>query len=274
MSPLIASRRLRILPALALASTLALSLSAGSTAVAETLSPQELIKDMEAAQRDLHTLAADFVQTSRVKLFKQELRSEGRLLYERPREPSAQPSRLCWEYLRPDPSQMVLIGNQAILHMGDKKSSQPPQVFDMERDPNLRAIFSQLRLWLGLGSDGKDGSETSAVAAFGDEYELRVGGAPAKQRPALLLFARAGAGEGGASTLSKTFSRVELHLDGKSFQLLRLLLVEQSGDEKEIVFTHIQRNVALPAGAFDLAKNLPPVPSPSAPNSNPVHSSH
>jgi outer membrane lipoprotein-sorting protein len=202
--------------------------AATSTGRAAVLSPQELIQRMEAAQRDLRTLSADFVQTSRVKLFKQEMSSSGRMLCER----SPAETRLRWEYLRPDPSTLVLVGGQARLRMGNL----PPQVFDTARDPNLRAIFAQLRLWLGAGSFSEAGSE----------YDLRVGGDPAQKRPALILLPRA------SSVLGKTFSRVELHLDGQSWQLTRLLLFEQSGDEKEIVFTRVQRNVALPAGSFSL----------------------
>ena len=54
------------------------------------------------------------------------------------------------------------------------------------------------------------------------------------------------------TVLGKTFARVELHLDGRSWQLNRLLLVEQSGDEKEIIFSRVQRNVPIPASIFNL----------------------
>lgn len=200
-------------------------------AAAVSLSAPELIQRMEAAQRDLRSLTADFVQTSRVKLFKQEMRSTGRLLYER-----AAQTRLRWEYLQPDPSTMLMVGDKATLRMGNL----PPQVFDTARDPNLRAIFVQLRLWLGAGSFS-DASPGSGSAA---DYDMRVGGAPG--RPALVLVPKAG------TVLGKTFARVELHLDGRSWQLNRLLLVEQSGDEKEIIFSRVQRNVPIPASIFNL----------------------
>lgn len=195
--------------------------------------PQDIIGHMEAAQRDLRTLTADFTQTSRVKLFKQEMRSTGRLSYERAADsPGQTQTRLRWEYREPDPSTLVMVGDKATLRMG----SLPPQVFDTARDPNVRAIFTQLRLWLGAGSF----SDPSTAA----DYDLRVGGDPAHGKPALVLLPKAG------TVLGKTFSRVELHLDGRTWQLSRLLLVEQSGDEKEILFTRVQRNVPLPAGLF------------------------
>lgn len=235
----------RTAPLLALGLALSLELGAG-LAAAKGPAPQELIARMEAAQRDLHTLTAEFVQTSHVKLFKQELRSEGRLLYERaasqPAQPNFEPTvRLRWEYLRPEASTLVLFGEQAQMRMGKAGGSAPTQTFDLARDANMRAIFAQLRLWLGLG-----GAAAASLASpdIAREYDMRTGGDSAK--PALLLFPRPG------SLLGKTFSRIELHLDGRTWQLLRLLLVEQSGDEKEISFTRIQRNVALPASAFSL----------------------
>ena len=54
-----------------------------------------------------------------------------------------------------------------------------------------------------------------------------------------------------SSVLAKTFSRIELHVDGRTAILSRLLLVEQSGDEKEIVFSKLQRNVDIAPSLFE-----------------------
>jgi outer membrane lipoprotein-sorting protein len=196
-------------------------------------SPDELMTQIDRAQKDLHSLSADFVQLSRVKLFRQELRSEGRLLYDKgdgeAKAGSAKrPARLRWEYLRPDPSTVILDGERASLHMG----TLPPQVFDTGKDPKLRAIFSQLRLWLGQGE----------LASAKGQYDISLGGTPGK--PALLMAPRP------ESPLAATFSRIELHVEGRSLQLLRLLLVERSGDEKEILFSKIQRNPRLDPQVF------------------------
>lgn len=196
-------------------------------------SADELMARIDRAQRDLHTLSADFVQLSRVKLFRQELRSEGRLVYDKGGSATgagtpATPARLRWEYLKPDPSTVLLIGDRATLRMG----TLPPQVFDTGRDPKLRAIFAQLRLWLGQGE----------LATARDQYDVAVGGKSGQ--PALILAPRP------SSPLAATFARIELQVDGKSLALVRLLLVERSGDEKEILFAKIQRNPTLDARLF------------------------
>lgn len=199
-------------------------------------SADELMAQIDRAQKDLRSLSADFVQLSRVKLFRQELRSEGRLLYDKGDSASAAasagspkvPARLRWEYLRPDPSTVLLDGDQATLRMG----TLPPQVFDTGKDPKLRAIFSQLRLWLGQGE---------LVSAKG-QYDISLGGKPGQ--PALVMVPHAD------SPLAATFARIELAVEGRSLLLLRLLLVEKSGDEKEILFSKIQRNPRLDASVF------------------------
>ncbi len=167
------------------------------------------------------------MQLSRVKLFRQELRSEGRLAYDKG-SAVGEPARLRWEYLKPDPSTVLLTGDRATLRMG----TLPPQVFDTGRDPKLRAIFAQLRLWLGQGE----------LATARDQYDIALGGKPGQ--PALVLQPRA------SSPLSATFARIELQVDGQSLALVRLLLVERSGDEKEILFAKIQRNPSLDARLF------------------------
>lgn len=198
--------------------------AAAGPATGTASAPAELMRRIDAAQADLRTLAAEFVQTSRIKLFKQQIRSQGRLLYQR-----GTPTKLRWEYTKPDPSTMLLIGDRATLRIG----TRPPQVFDSARDPTLHAIFTQLQLWLGNGS----------LAAAQGEYEIRSSGPP--EQPALLLMPKP------SSVLSRAFARIELHVDGRTLQLVRLLLIENSGDEKEIAFSRLQRNSALPANAFD-----------------------
>ena len=139
-----------------------------------------------------------------------------------------------------DPSTMLIVGDRATLRMG----SREPQVFDTAKDPTLRAVFTQLRLWLGQGS---------LQEADGRDYDMSAGSTPPAAKPgsatvasvALVLKPRA------ISPLAKTFMRIELHVDPKSLGLLRIRMVETSGDEKEIAFLKIRRNGPLPARVFE-----------------------
>jgi outer membrane lipoprotein carrier protein len=199
-----------------------LNLSLAATAArAEPPRLAELVPKIDAASKSVETLAGQFTQRNRVKLFKQELTSKGLLFFKKPRQ-------IRWEYTAPDPSVMILDGNKAIL----RAPGSPPQQFDLDKDATMRAIFDQLLTWLGPGS----------LANARDDYEMSAGGTAAA--PVLTLVPKL------ASAVGRAFSRVELRLDGKSWLLRSILLVEKNGDEKEIVFTHLQRNVKLPADAF------------------------
>lgn len=195
---------------------------------ASQLTPDALLTRMQAAQRDAMSLSADFEQISRMKLFRQELHSTGRLLVRKP-QAKGEVSRLRWEYLKPDASTLLLVGDTATLRMGTRE----PQVFDAKRDSTIGAIFGQLKLWLGQGD----------LASVQADYTVAVGGTQAT--PALLLVPKPD------NPLSRAFLRVELHISGSSGLLSRLVLLEQSGDEKEIVFQHMIKNPRIPQGLLE-----------------------
>ncbi len=180
-----------------------------------------LLKEVDAAKASVTTLSGEFTQRNRVKLFKQELVAHGKLYFRQPRQ-------IRWEYTTPDPSTLILDGNRATL----SSPGAAPQVFDLAKDATMRAIFDQLLVWLGSGS----------LAQARADYELASGGTAAA--PTLLLTPKP------ASTVARAFARVELRLDGKTHLLRAIALVEPNGDEKEIVFTKLAKNVTLPENAF------------------------
>ena len=176
---------------------------------------------VDAAKAGVETLAGEFTQKNRVKLFKRELVAKGRLYFRKPRQ-------IRWEYTSPDPSVMTLDGNQARL----STPGAAPQQFDLDKDATMRAIFDQLLTWLGPGS----------LAAARDDYELATAGTAAA--PVLTMTPKL------ASAIGKAFTRIELRLDGRSWLMKSILLVEKNGDEKEIDFGRLERNAKLPADAF------------------------
>lgn len=196
-------------------------LAASSLASAEAPPLADVVAKVDKAKASVATLSGEFTQKNRVKLFKQELTSKGRLYFKKPRQ-------IRWEYLSPDPSVLILDGNKATL----TTPGAAPQVFDLEKDATMRAIFDQLLTWLGPGS----------LAAARNEYDMTTAGTAAA--PVLALTPKP------ASDIAKAFARIELRLDAKSWLMKSILLVEKSGDEKEIDFTKLQRNAKLPPDAF------------------------
>jgi len=210
--------------AFALAAATCLSLLPGLAPVAHAAESEPrvsaLLARLEKASSEVTTLSGDFTQKSRIKLFKQELSSTGRMYFQRPR-------RIRWEYLLPDPSVLVLDGDKATLHA----AGAAPQIFDLARDAAMRAVFDQISLWLGAGS----------LSSARADYDLAASGTEAL--PALALTPRPG------TPVAKAFARIELRFDGRLL-LRSILLREASGDEKEIVFARMDKNGRLPAAAF------------------------
>lgn len=203
---------------------LAFTLSGLIGAEARAAAPSRALLDrIDAAARETSTLSADFTQKNRMKLFKQELSSTGRLLFRAPRQ-------IRWEYLAPDPSVLVLDGTKATM----SSPGAAPQVFDLAKDATMRAIFDQLLTFVGGGS----------IASVQADYELAASGP--ETRPLLTLTPKP------TSPVAKAFVKIELQLDDKLL-VRKILLVEKNGDEKEIVLGKIGRNGKLPDGAFDSA---------------------
>jgi len=196
-------------------------LAASSLASAEAPPVADVLAKVDKAKAGVETLSGEFTQKNRVKLFKQELTSKGKLYFKKPRQ-------IRWEYTAPDPSVLILDGNKATL----TTPGAAPQVFDLEKDATMRAIFDQLLTWLGPGS----------LAAARDDYDLATAGTAAA--PVLQLTPKP------ASNIAKAFARIELRLDAKTWLMKSILLVEKNGDEKEIDFSKLARNAKLPPDAF------------------------
>jgi outer membrane lipoprotein-sorting protein len=192
-----------------------------AAAHAEGLAVDDVVKKVDAAKAGVETLSGEFTQKNRVKLFKQELASKGRLYFKKPRQ-------IRWEYTAPDPSVMILDGNQARL----STPGAPAQTFDLAKDATMRAIFDQLLTWLGPGS----------LAAAKTDYDLSATGTAAA--PVLVLTPKA------TSPVAKAFARIDLRLDPKTWLMKAIVLVEKNGDEKEIDFSKLARNAKLPPDAF------------------------
>jgi outer membrane lipoprotein-sorting protein len=172
----------------------------------------QILANLDRTSKEVKQLDGEFTQRNRVKLFKQELTSKGRLSFTAPR-------KIKWEYLSPDPSTLVLDGNTATL----SSPGAAPRTFDLSKDATMRAIFDQLLLWIGPGS----------LAQAKDDYDLAAAGSG--DAPTLVLTPKA------SSPVARAFQKIELRLDGKSWLLKSILLVEKNGDEKEIVFTSLRR---------------------------------
>ena len=168
----------------ALVAAVALAVAA-PPARAEAPPLADVVKKVDAAKAGVETLSGEFTQKNRVKLFKQELTSKGRFYFRKPRQ-------IRWEYTAPDPSALILDGNQATLHDAGRGAAgvRPRQGRDHARD--LRSAADLAR---------------SGLAGGGARRLRSVDG---RQRRGADADADA---EAGQRRSRKAFSRIELRLD-------------------------------------------------------------
>jgi outer membrane lipoprotein carrier protein len=170
---------------------------------------------VEQARGRLETLAGEFTQRKRLSLFRDELSSKGLLRFKRP-------SRLRWEYTAPDRSVVVFDGARVTVRV----PPAPAEVYDLARQPGMRALFEQLLSWLGRGS----------LRAAAADYDLAVAG------PRALRLTPKG-------PLARHILDVELRF-GATYELAFVRLRERNGDCTEITFTSLRRNVFVEEASF------------------------
>jgi len=164
---------------------------------------------LASAGKNVRALSGEFVQKKNVAAFKQELSSRGHFAFERP-------AHLEWRYTEPDPSTLVVDGDRATLTLPD----EPPQSYDLARQPGLRALVRQMQLWLGGGAD---------LAAARADYEMT---APAPS--SLHLIPR-------AQALRARIRSIDLAFDPQTLLPRSARVVEKAGDTTAVTFRNLKR---------------------------------
>ncbi|HEY3358513.1 MAG TPA: outer membrane lipoprotein carrier protein LolA, partial [Polyangia bacterium] len=175
----------------------------------------DLLARVEQARAGTETLVADFTQRKRLSLFKDELTSKGSLKFKRP-------NRLRWEYVAPEKSVILFDGARVTV----RAPGAPPEVYDLAKQPGMQAVFDRILVWLGRGS----------LADAAKDYDVKVVG------PAALRLTPKG-------SLAKHLIDVEMRFDA-AWQLAYVQVREKSGDQTQITFTNLRRNVKLDDAVF------------------------
>lgn len=165
--------------------------------------------------RQTKTLRALFTQRKRLKLFRSEVVTKGRLFY-------ARPDRLRWETLPPDASTLVVVGSRAELRLPDER----PRTIDLRRDRAMATLVEQMLVWLG------------ARPADRLQRWYRVKRIRDAQGYLLTLWPRAPA-------VRKRIRSVQVRFD-RGLQLRDIHLEHPGGDTSHIELREVKRNVPLP----------------------------
>jgi outer membrane lipoprotein-sorting protein len=175
----------------------------------------ELIEKVEKARAGQESLVGEFTQRKRLSLFRDEVRSSGSFKFRRP-------GKLRWEYLRPDPSVIILDGTRVTV----KTPGQKSVTYDLGRQPGLKALLERLLAALGPAS----------LQAATQDFDLKVTG------PATLLLVPRG-------DLARHLVSMEMRFDA-TWQVAGFALREKNGDLTDVAFSGLRRNVKIDDAAF------------------------
>jgi outer membrane lipoprotein-sorting protein len=187
---------------------------------------QALLNRLETNLGGLKTLQVDFVQEKHLSIFTSVVKSEGRILFERP-------DKVRFEITQPFRS--VLITNGEAVARYECESGGWKKL-DAGDAPMVLIVTRQISAWL----EGR----------FRDESGTYDISAEAGEPPIIVLTPR---DEG----LRKYISAIRLRLDSAVARVTSVTICEPSGDYTLMTFADESRNAALPANAFDTTAATP-----------------
>ena len=193
--------------------------------MADGLSPRErldaLIDRVKEAQDGLETMTAEFTQNKDSALLLEPETSTGRFVY-------AAPDRARWEYLKPTPIEMTILGDEMTTWFKDLGRADRV---------SIGSVSEQVFKYMGASGSLETLMKYFSVTAEFPESE----GEP--YRLALLpKYPR----------IKKRLQSMDLWIDTEKYMPTRLLYIEAGGDTTELVFENLATNAELAEGAFEL----------------------
>jgi outer membrane lipoprotein carrier protein len=192
----------------------------GGAASAETL--DAFLTRLAAAGKATRSLQAQFVQRKRLALFRADVATRGRVLFQRP-------DRLRWETFAPDASVLIVAAQRAELRLPHEQ----PRVLDLKQGGALTGLVEQMMVWLGVRPAGD----------LGRHYEAKLESPSSRSKGTRLRLVPRDA------TLRKRIAALELEV-GADLVLRQIVVRQKDGDTTTIDFSSVTRNAPLPADAF------------------------
>jgi outer membrane lipoprotein-sorting protein len=181
-------------------------------------STAECLGRIEAAQRDLHTLRARFVQTKRLSLLDEPLESSGWFLFKRP-------DRVRWETEAPERLTVVISGRE--VHI--------PNLPESERQALAMSPLTTMLSRLGALFTGE-------VRALEQGFEITATDRGSAIQVELVPREEA---------WRQSFRRIDLAFAAPEMTIAGIRLENALGDSVEIRFEEVVRNVDVPDSMFE-----------------------
>jgi outer membrane lipoprotein carrier protein len=199
---------------------LALPLSAAEAAI-EGTRIEEVLREVDARQKTLSTLRADFQQTRETGLLAEPEVSTGEFTFE-------QPNRVLWKYDQPRPVQVMIADGVLTTYYPLLRKAETMEI---------RHIEDRVFRYLGAG--------TGAIRELARYFDLRFTEDRHENQFVLELTPK-------TKTLAKRVRSVTIWIDGSTYFTRAFEYVEGDGDLTRFEFSNIEMNPRLASDAFRL----------------------
>ena len=188
-----------------------------------------VLSRFDAVQAQIHTLSAEFVQTTRNSLLKQPIVAKGAFYL-------TKPDSVRWEYTSPEPMRFVVSEGQYTGYFPERKRAE-------KRD--IKRWSEQLFRFFGLGQGSKDLGKFYAIALGPSEPDM-------KGSYLLVLTPK-------KRRVKKSVDEVKLWVDTTSLLPQRIDYMGKDGNERQIRFMNTRLNPELAAGLYkvDIPSDVP-----------------
>lgn len=201
----------------------------------ETLAPathedlDAVLTRFDRVQAQIHTLSAEFIQTTRNSLLKQPIVARGEFYL-------TKPDSVRWEYTSPEPMRFVVSQGQYTGYFPERKRAE-------KRD--IKRWSEQLFRFFGLGQGSKD---------LGKFYGIALGPPDPEMKGSYLLVLSPK-----KRRVRKNLDEVKLWVDTTTLLPQRIDYMGKDGNERQIRFVNTRLNPELAAGMYkvDIPSDVP-----------------
>ena len=187
-------------------------------AVPPVSTTEELVRGIEATYEDVESLRADFVQTTRSAALGEGQKQRGRMEIKRP-------SKMRWDFQRPDPKLFVTNGKRMWIYSPKEKQAL------LYEDQALPGTGFE-----SLLTDLEQLDELFTVREVEDPEAKRINNVVLELTP---------------KAENANFKSLRLELSRKKYLLRRLVLVDAFDTETELSFTQVRLNSGMDDSVFD-----------------------
>lgn len=172
---------------------------------------------LKANALKVKNISSDFTQIKQMKMLQDKVTSKGKFYF-------MQPDKIRIEYTSPFQYLLIMAGGNVLVKDGKKTTKMNIRNNDAMQSVN-QVLMDCMRGTVFANKDFKASAWTST-----NQYKIKL--------------------TPNASAVRKILAGIEIILNKKDMQVLRLVMLEHNGDETDMIFSHTQNNTSLSNALF------------------------